>query len=188
MNQRYQITDKEGKASSGELAAFLAREGQLLLPMVQLIEQAQVAVDEVIDVMGRATIEAVLMMSAEQVAGPKQRGKADEARDVYWYGTQRGRVSLKERQLRVAKPRLRKKQTKAGEPGEVDVPAYEAMCGDGRLADRMLAILMQGVSTRKYEQVLPEMAQQVGISKSQISRQTIEAGEKLLKELAKRDF
>ena len=188
MNQPYQIADKEAKASSQELATFLAREGQLLLPMVQLIEQAQVAVDEVIDVMGRATIEAVLIMSAEQVAGPKQRGKRSDDRDVYWYGRQRGRVALKERQLRLDKPRLRKKRAQAGEPGEVKVPAYEAMCGDGRLADRMLAILMQGVSTRKYQDVLPEMAEQVGISKSQISRQTIEAGEKLLKDLAERDF
>ena len=188
MDQPSQMIEKQGKASSRELAAFLAKEGQLLLPMVQLIEQAQVAVDEVIDVMGRATIEAVLMMSAEQVAGPKQRGKRSADRDVYWYGRQRGRVALKERQLRVEKPRLRKKQRRADEPGEVEVPAYAAMRGDGRLADRMLEILMQGVSTRKYEQVLPEMAEQVGVSKSQISRQTMQAGEKLLKDLAERDF
>lgn len=57
------------------MARFLAKEGQFLLPMVQLIEQAEVAVDEVIEVMGRATIEAVLLMSAEQVVGPKQQGK-----------------------------------------------------------------------------------------------------------------
>ena len=34
------------------------------------------AIDEVIDVMGRATVEAVLQMSAEQVAGPKAQGAA----------------------------------------------------------------------------------------------------------------
>ena len=59
---------------------------------------------------------------------------------------------------------------------------------DGRLADRMLEILIDGVSTRRYEQVLPEMAETVGVSKSQVSRETIEAGERLLKELAERDF
>ena len=52
----------------------------------------------------------------------------------------------------------------------------------------MLHILMHGVSTRNYEKVLPEMAEQVGVSKSQVSRENIEAGERLLKELAERNF
>ena len=59
---------------------------------------------------------------------------------------------------------------------------------DGRLADRMLEILIDGVSTRRYEHVLPEMAETVGVSKSEVSRETIEAGERLLKELAERDL
>ncbi len=62
------------------------------------------------------------------------------------------------------------------------------MRSNGRLADRMLDILIAGVSTRRYEHVIPEMADTVGVSKSQVSRETIEAGEKLLKELAERDF
>ena len=40
--------------------------------MLELVEQTEVAIDEVIQVMGRATIEAVLEMSAEGVAGVKQ--------------------------------------------------------------------------------------------------------------------
>ena len=59
---------------------------------------------------------------------------------------------------------------------------------DERLADRMLDIMMAGVSTRRYAEVLPEMAEQVGISKSQVSREFIDAGERLLKQLAERDF
>ena len=39
------------------------------MPMVDLIEQSRMAVDELIDVAGRATIEAVLQLSAAQVAG-----------------------------------------------------------------------------------------------------------------------
>jgi transposase-like protein len=170
------------------MAEFLAKEGQLLLPMIDLIEQAECAIDEVIDVMGRATVEAVLRMSAEQLAGPRQQGKRGEEREFYYHGTQPGRVALKERQLRVDKPRLRKKRSRPGEVAEVEIPAYEAMRKDGRLADRMLAILLNGVSTRKYKEVLPEMAEQVGISKSQVSRENIEAGERLLKDLAARDF
>ena len=48
---------------------------------------------------------------------------------------------------------------------------------DDRLAHRMLEMLINGVSTRRYEGVLPAMAETVGLSKSQVSRETIEAGE-----------
>jgi putative transposase len=187
MRGAYQIAEGRSKASSRELARFLAKEGQMLLPMVELIEQAECAVDDLVDVMGRATIEAILRMSAEGVAGLRQQGRKSD-RDVYWHGSQPGRVALRERQLRVEKPRLRKKKPKRGDTAEVEIPAYEAMRKDAKLADRMLGILMRGVSTRNYREVLPQMADQVGISKSQVSRENIEAGERLLRELAERDF
>jgi transposase-like protein len=187
MRGAYQIAEGRSKASSRELARFLAKEGQMLLPMVELIEQAECAVDDLVDVMGRATIEAILRMSAEGVAGPRQQGRKSD-REVYWHGSQPGRVALRERQLRVEKPRLRKKKPRRGDTGEVEIPAYEAMRKDAKLADRMLGILMRGVSTRNYREVLPKMADQVGISKSQVSRENIEAGERLLRELAERDF
>ena len=190
MTERYQIVStnaNDGLPDSQKLAQFLAKDGQMLLPMLDLVEQAQCAIDELVDVMGRATIEAILQMSAAQIAGPKQQGKRAE-REIAYHGKQAGRVALKERQLRVEKPRLRKKRRGEGEPGEVEIPAYAAMQKDQRLADRMLDIMMAGVSTRRYADVLPEMAAQVGVSKSQVSREFIDAGERLLKELAERNF
>jgi hypothetical protein len=59
------------------------------------------------------------------------------------------------------KPRLRKTGAEPGEAGEVENPANEAMRKDGRLADRMLEILLDSVSTHSYEGVLPEMAEAV---------------------------
>jgi DNA-binding XRE family transcriptional regulator len=46
-----------------------------------------------------------------------------------------------------------------------------------RLSARMLDILMRGVSTRQYKGVIPAMADTIGVSKSSVSRQTIEASE-----------
>ena len=53
MSAEYQIVDSSSKEalSSRELAAFLAKDGQLLLPMLDLITQGERAIDEVIDVM-----------------------------------------------------------------------------------------------------------------------------------------
>jgi putative transposase len=181
MKEEYQITDRK---DSRALARFLSGEGQGLLPMLDLIEQAEMAVDELIDVAGRATIEAVLTLSAQALAGPKHPGKAGG--DIGWHGQQNGVVSLAERKLRISKPRLRRKGK--GKSDEVEIPAYAAMRTHSRIGSRMLDILMRGVSTRNYAQVLPEMAETVGVSKSTISRKSIEASEKALKELADRRF
>jgi putative transposase len=131
MTERYHVVSTQDSPStldSSALADVLAKDGQLLLPMLDLIENAQCAVDDLIDVMGRATIEAVLLMSAAQLAGPKRQGKKSD-RDVVYHGSQKGRVPLRERELRVDKPRLRKRAPKPGEPGEVRNPRLQ---GDPR--------------------------------------------------------
>ncbi len=56
----------------------------------------------------------------------------------------------------------------------------------GRLADRILEILLAGVSTRRYGDVLPEMADTVGVSKSAVSWEAIEASERVLAGLMER--
>ena len=80
-----------------------------MLPMLELVEQTEVAIDEVIQVMGRATIEAVLKMSAEGVAGVKQAGRSRAEDDTVWYGRQGGVVYLSDRKVRVERPRLRRR-------------------------------------------------------------------------------
>jgi len=142
------------------------------------------AVDELIEVTGRAAIEAVLTLSAQEVAGPKHPGKA--AGEITWYGRQRTTIPLAERKLRVGKPRLRRKG--AGADKEVAIPAYEAMLSNSRLGRRILEILLQGISTRNYRKVLPQMAETVAVSKSNLSREFVEASEQTLKELCERRF
>ena len=52
----------------------------------------------------------------------------------------------------------------------------------------MLEILMHGVSTRNYRTVLPEMADTVGVTKSSVSREFIDASEEALQKLLERRF
>ena len=180
MNGLYQVA---GKTDTRKIAEFLSQDGQLLLPFLELICNAEQAVDEVIKVTGKAAVEAILLLSAQQVAGPKQPGKA---KDINWHGWQPGVVSLAERKLRIEKPRLRRKGKGAGT--EVPIPAYEAMAANGRITSRILEILMKGVSTRNYKEILPEMAETVGVSKSQISREFVAASEEQIKALCERRF
>jgi transposase-like protein len=177
----YQIADRN---DSRKLTEFLCQKGQFLLPIVELITGAEMAVDELIEVTGRAAIEAVLTLSAQEVAGPKHPGKAGG--EIAWYGRQQTTIPLAERKLRIEKPRLRRKGP--GADKEVAIPAYEAMLGNSRLGRRMLEILLHGVSTRNYRKVLPQMAETVAVSKSNVSREFIEASEQTLKELCERRF
>ena len=102
--------------SPNDLTRLLSQNSQLMLPLVELVEQCRGAVDEVIDVTGRAAIQAVLELSAQQVTGGKlsQPGKKRRG-DVVRWGRQPGRVKLSNRKLRVSKPRLRKRSRRRGQ-------------------------------------------------------------------------
>jgi hypothetical protein len=145
------------------------------------IGQSRPAIDERIDVMGRASMEAVRELSAQQLAGPP-RSKARRARggDLVWYGRLPGRLRLKERQLKGNKPRLPKNSR--GANTEEPISAYKAMQQDAA-GERMLQILLNSVSTRRYRKGIPAMADSVGVSKSTVSRETIEASEAALEPL-----
>ena len=185
MKKSYHTIRKQGKVNEQELAGFLAKNGQILLPMVDLIEQCRLACDELIDVTGRAAIEAVLQLSASQAAGgAAQQGKR-RAGDVVFYGRQPGQVMLSDRKLEVERPRLR---TRGRAGREVEVPAYTAMQDGEQLGARTLEILMRGVSTRNYKEVIPTMAETVGVSKSDVSRRVVEASEAEVEALLSRRF
>jgi len=115
MKESYQIMNKK---DSRELNRFLAREGQFLLPILDLIQQSEAAVDEVIEVVGRSAIEAILLLSARQVADDQHPGKATG--DIRWYGSQLWVISLSDRKLRITKPRLRKKGKGQGNSKKCD--------------------------------------------------------------------
>jgi putative transposase len=115
VRRNYHVVSRQGKLGERQLAEFFRHSGQQLLPMVELIEQCRLAVDEVIEVLGRKTIETILEVSAARIAGPRAQGQAGG--DVRWHGHQHGRVQLADRKLRVQKPRLRQRGRGAG--GEV---------------------------------------------------------------------
>jgi putative transposase len=175
----YHIVNREEKTANAAIEEFAKANGQLLLPLIELITQARIAVDEVIGAVGRKTIETILTLSAAEVAGARTPGKASG--EILWHGSQAGRVMLADRQLKVRRPRLRHRQE-----GEVKIPAYEALQDNGATAERMIGALLRGVSTRQYEEVLPELAATAGVSRSSVSRQAIEGSAEQLRQLQER--
>ena len=182
MKTDYQIVER--KDNTRQLAKFLAENGQVLMPMVELIETAQLSVHQLMATLGRATLEAVLEISAANVAGESHQGKAGG--EIVRHGQQSGIVALKDRKVSVSRPRLRKREGGAG--AEVAIPAYEAMKSDGSLGEQVLNVMMRGVSTRNYKEILPDACDCVGVSKSSVSREFVEASEQAYKELLERKF
>jgi len=175
----YHVIDGKGRRAEQALTAFCKANGQILLPLVELMEQARLTVSTVLEQVSQQTIETILELSAEQVAGPRTPGRARG--EIRWHGSQAGRVSLEERQIRVRRPRLRQKGKRRG--GEVEIPAYQALANHPAMGARMFETLLRGVSTRQYRDVLPRMAETVGVSKSAVSERAIEASTAQLEEL-----
>ena len=165
------------------ISEVLAGNGQALLPMLELIEKAQVSIDQLMHEAACGLVEQLLMLSAQEVAGAKQRGRAGGP--IGWHGMQGGRIALAERQLRVRRPRLRGK----GAGGtEVAIPAYQRLQEDVGLTERVRDIMVAGVSSRKYARVLPQAAHTVGISKSSVSRRFVQASARQLAQLNQRSL
>jgi len=181
VRREYQIVGRKGSAA---LRQFLAKQGAALVPMMELLEAGRLAVEALVGELGKAALEAVLLISAEQVAGPAHPGRPGGA--IRRHGEQGGVVALGGQKVRVSKPRLRRKG--GGEGAEVAVPAYAAMQSDESLRERMLSIVMRGVSTRHYQEVVPELAERCGVSRSAVSRQLQGASAEALKGLCERRF
>jgi len=177
----YQIVTRAAKESAAVVEQFCQANGQILLPLVQLIESASQVVQDVIHEIQIQTLETIFTLSAEQIAGTRTPGKPSG--EIRWHGSQRGRVKLADREVKIKRPRLRHKTE-----GEVKVPAYEKLRQDRGLEAHMLGALMRGISTREYDEVLPKMAETVGVSRSSVSRQAIEASAEQLKSLREKHW
>jgi len=143
------------------------------------MERSRAITEKAIIELGRLTIETVLNMSAEEVAGPPARGK--KKGDIRHHGSQPGNVKVGGKRVQVARPRLRSRDGK-----EVPVAAYETLKVDPKRADRALGRVLAGVSTRDYAGIFDEAAEEVGVSRSSVSRESSKAAEESLKELCSR--
>jgi transposase-like protein len=175
----YHIVTRAARESATIIEQFCQANGQILLPILNLVQSASQVVETVIHEIGHQMLEQILLLSAEQVAGVRTPGKPSG--DIRHHGSQPGCVQLADRKVKVKRPRLRHKTE-----GEVKIPAYELLRQDRGLGQHMLGSLMRGVSTREYSEVLPQMAETVGVSRSAISRKVVEASIEELKQLQER--
>jgi len=151
-----------------------------VLPAIELLEGSRQIAEEAVMDIGMLALKTILDLSAIELAGEPRRGKLKPG-DVRHHGSQPGSVRLGGRRVQVERPRLR---TRSGE--EAEVPAYELLRQDPRKGERALKRVLKGVSTRDYKGVFDEAGYELGLSRSNVSRQTSAAAEEALAELAER--
>jgi putative transposase len=159
---------------------LFATNPEAALPLLSMIGQAQLSIEGLLGHLSRQFIEQLLVLSAQSVAGAQHKGR--HTGDVRWHGSQSGVVNLGKAKLHVKRPRLR------NSTGEVSVPAYDALSTDGDLSRRIADILVCNVSTRKYARVVHRSADELGISKSAVSRQFVKQSAQAWAELMSRDL
>jgi len=175
---RLQVVNKNWAALDAQ--PLLQANPQAALPLLTMIGQAQLSIEDLLGRMSRQFVEQLLMMAAESVAGPKHPGRTAGA--VRWHGRQGGVVNLGTSKLKITRPRLR------GPVGEVALPGYAELASDGNLSRRIADVLACNVSTRKYTRVMYRCADEMGISKSAVSRHFVKDSAQALAKLMSRDF
>ena len=70
----------------------------------------------------------------------------------------------------------------------VAVPGYAALARDEDLSRRIADVLTCNVSTRKYTRVMYQRADEIGISRSAVSRHFIKDSAQALAKMSARDF
>jgi putative transposase len=158
---------------------------QLYLPL-SVPEFIQGMRNEMLGKLSQAFVKALevfFQASAETVAGPKHQGAAQPG-DVYWYGSQPGSVYLKDTKVKLKRPRLRSKS----EDREIAIPCYEDFQENDALGEQLGKVILEGISTRQYEKVLPAMIEAAGMSRSSVSRHLKDNTTKVLEEFQRRTF
>ena len=75
------------------------------LPLLSMIGQAQLSIDDLLGQLSRQFIEHMLILSAQRVAGVQHKGR--HTGEVHWHGSQNGVVRLGQSKMQVKRPRLR---------------------------------------------------------------------------------
>ena len=102
MKKPYHIVTRAPRESASVIEQFCQANGQIPLPILKLIQSASQEVESVIHEIGLQTVELLLMLSAEQVAGPRTPGEVSG--EIRWYGSQPGRIQPADRQVQVHRP------------------------------------------------------------------------------------
>lgn len=156
---------------------------QLTMPLPEFIDDLRTFLFGQFNSTIVKSLELFLEASAATIAGEKHQGRASQS-DIYWHASQPGSIYLQDTKVQVQRPRLRSRSQKR----EIAIPCYQALQHSGDLGDHLRNVVLQGVSTRQYSEVLPGMMETAGLSRSSVSRHLQESSTRMLEQLTGRRY
>lgn len=189
MKREYRKSVRNRKSSQGRKrvrkiarqAAEAARELQLPLTVEGLIAIAQESLANFALELGLKAAQCLLEDEVTARCGP--RHARDPRRTETRYGHQPGYVTLSGQKLPLSKPRVRRI-----DGGEVPLERYALLQRDDAMPEAALRRLVNGVSCRRYEQVVDTAREAFGVKKSSVSRGFVRASADEVRKLAQRRF
>ena len=184
---------KEGRKSTGEqkllgakeyLSGSFSSDGEKAKEFIEkvysiseLVVEMQEELREMVIKAGIKVLEAMLEEDRKRLVG--ERYKHQESREASRYGYTTGKVVMGGRKVSIRKPRARTAE------GEVKLPTYELYSNEDPLERKIMDQILIGVSTRKYENSLeeiPEDMESCSTSRSNVSRRFVRMTQKELEE------
>jgi putative transposase len=187
MSRRYPKSSRPGKQRRRvrrikQQAVAQAREVQLPLDVETLVEMSRQALSSFAVEVGLKVAQCLLEDEVTQRCG--QRHERLPGREETRFGHQRGFVTIAGQKVPVEKPRVRSTDGR----GEADLERYRLLQSPDALPQAALDHLVNGVSTRRYEQVVQLARQGFGVKRSSVSRGFVRASAAEVERLAERRF
>lgn len=198
MKRRYRKTPRAGKSRTSQ------RSGKTSRPKVRRIRRQ--AVEQAAEVQLPLSIEALAEFARESLrsfaieVGLKlaeclledevarrcgARHERQTTRSETRHGHQPGYVTLGGQKVRVSKPRIR--STHPGQ-GEAELENYALLQSPDAMPEATLRRMVNGVSCRRYEQVVDLARTGFGVKKSSVSRGFVRASANEVQQLSERRF
>jgi len=159
-----------------------AREVQLPLDVESLVELTRQSLSSFAVEVGLKVAQCLLEDEVRQRCG--QRHERLMNRTETRFGHQQGFITIASQKVPVAKPRVRSTHGR----GEAELERYTLLQSADALPQAALDHLVNGVSTRRYEQVVQLARQGFGVKKSSVSRGFVRASAAEVERLAERRF
>jgi putative transposase len=151
----------------------------LPLPLVEVWEELQPAVEHLTGLAGLQIIRAVIEDEVTRRVGP--RHQPDAGSSCRRWGRQPGYVVFAGQKVVVERPRVR---TRHGE--EVPLDSYARLQHDGRRQRAVREGIVAGLTSRNYHRAVDSVLEGYGIEKSSVSRQFVAASAAQLKQLCEK--
>jgi len=192
MSRRYPKSSSGGKSSSvwgkrrrsprkiAQQAEFQAREVQLPLDVDSLVAMARESLSSFAVEMGLKVAQCLLEDEVTRRCGRRHERRPD--RQETRFGHQPGFITIAGQKVAVAKPRVRSTRGQ----GESELEVYGLLQSPAAMPQAALDHLVNGVSTRRYEQVVRVARDGFGVKKSSVSRGFVRASAAEVERLAER--